>query len=264
MTRMLGVRRFPIALAAVLISFSGHSGAEDGVQSQGVRGVIKAEQEAVISVDIKASILALPLKTGESFARGDLLISFDCESQQAESAAARAAYKAADSRYETTVEMNNHDGLGALDVSLAKAEMDEASARVRAAEARNRQCRILAPYAGRVAELSVNVHEMPAPDTPLMKIVGSQRLELRLSVPSNWLSWLKIGGLFQFHVDETGRRHEARVTSLGAEVDAASRTVAIVAAFATVPESVLPGMSGTAYFAQASRGQSASERSSDG
>ena len=81
-----------------------------------------------------------------------------------------------------------------------------------------------------------------------MKIVGSNDLELRLIVPSNWLSWLKIGESFSFQVDETGQQHVAQVTQVGAEVDAVSRTVPITAKFEAHPSTVLPGMSGTAVF----------------
>jgi len=115
-------------------------------------------------------------------------------------------------------------------------------------QARTKDCVIQAPYSGRVAELAVNAFETPGVNQPLMKIIGSDELELRLIVPSNWLSWLKIGESFSFQVDETGDEHQALVTQVGAEVDAVSRTVAITAKFESLPATVLPGMSGTALF----------------
>ena len=219
-------------------------------QDQGIRGVVKAQHEALLSVDIKSNVNALPVRTGESFSKGDVLISFDCVAQRANADAARASYNAAKSRYESSVEMNTYEALGGFEVDLARAEMDEADARARGAEAQTRQCRIVAPYEGRVAELAVNTHEMPAPDTPLMKIVGTSDLELRLIVPSVWLNWIAPGVGFQFEIDETGNLHEATVRAIGAEVDAVSRTVPIIASFEDMPATVLPGMSGTARFSQ--------------
>jgi len=225
----------------------------DTSTDQGIRGVVKAQHEALLSVDIKSNISALPVRTGESFRKGDVLISFDCMAQRATADASRASYSAAKSRYDSSVEMNSFDALGGYEVELAKAEMDEAAALARGAEALIRQCQIVAPYAGRVAELAVNAHEMPAPDTPLMKIVGTSDLELRLIVPSVWLNWLTPGVVFQFEIDETGKQHEARVTNIGAEVDAVSRTVSIIASFDRTSATVLPGMSGTARFSQSGR-----------
>lgn len=221
----------------------------------GIRGVVKAVNEALLTVDIKANISNLPVRAGESFSEGDVLVQFDCTAEKAESAAMQAVYRAAQARYENSVEMKSYDAIGAFDVNLAKAEMDEAKARSSVAEARTRQCRITAPYAGRVAELAVNQYEMPAPDTPLMKIVGTSSLELRLIVPSAWLNWLQRGAQFQFQVDETGKNHVAIVNSIGAEVDAVSKTVPIIASFQSLPATVLPGMSGTARFIQAKLAQ---------
>ncbi len=249
--RFYGVARWArmSVLGAVLCCIDIAAYAETS-DARGIRGVVKAQHEALITVDIKSNISALPVRTGESFSKGDVLVSFDCMAQRAAADAARAAFTAAKSRYESNVEMNSFDALGGLEVDLAKAEMDEAAARARGAEALIRQCKIIAPYAGRVAELAVNAHEMPAPDTPLMKIVGTKELELRLIVPSAWLNWMRPGVAFRFEIDETGKHHEARVTNIGAEVDAVSRTVPIIASFANTPATVLPGMSGTARFEQ--------------
>lgn len=226
----------------------GASASTEAITDEGIRGVVRARHEALLSADIKASIASLPVRPGEPFSEGDLLVAFNCTAQYAEAEAARAVHSAAKSRFLNSVEMRNFDALGSYDLDLAKAEMDEADARARAARARTRQCRITAPYSGRVAELAVNAHETPAPDTPLMKIVGTNSLELRLIVPSAWLNWLESGTNFEFEIDETGRRHKAEVTNIGAEVDAVSRTISIIAVFADTPATVLPGMSGTARF----------------
>ncbi len=129
--------------------------------------------------------------------------------------------------------------------------MDEAAARSRAAAARLKGCALEAPFDGRVADLFVNAHETPSPDAPLLKIVSDADLELRLIAPSAWLGWLAPGQEFEFEIDETGERLGARVVRIGAEVDAVSRTVPVIAVFNEHPESVLPGMSGAARFVRA-------------
>ncbi|MEL7019374.1 MAG: efflux RND transporter periplasmic adaptor subunit [Pseudomonadota bacterium] len=214
-----------------------------------VRGVIKAADEAVITADVRAPVKTTNVRTGEAFAQGDTLLEFDCTGERAELEAARAAYQGAKARYDNQKEMLALDAAGAFDVALAKAERDEASARARVIAARIKGCKIIAPFAGRVAQLSINAHELPANDQPLMKIVSTGALELRLIVPSRWLSWVAPGTAFDFIIDETGARHEATVLRLGAEVDAVSGTVPIIATFETLPPTVLPGMSGVAEFA---------------
>ena len=138
--------------------------------------------------------------------------------------------------------------MGELEVNVSKAEMNQALANSEAISARTRDCEILAPYDGRVAELVINTFETSAPNQPLLKIVSSGEFEVQLIVPSSWLSWMKIGSPFEFTVDETGEQLSASVWQIGAEVDAVSRTVPLVARFTSFPKQVLPGMSGTAQF----------------
>ena len=216
--------------------------------SDPVRGVVKSANEAVLSVDLNARVVDTPVKTGETFAKGDLLLKFDCEVQNAEARAAKAEYQASKSSHGSNVQLQQYGAIGEFDVNVSKADMQRAKAQVDATMGRTKDCEIHAPFDGKVAELSINVFETPGPSQPLLKIVGNDANEIHLIVPSKWLAWLQNGSNFEFEVDETGIRHQAEVRRLGVEVDAVSRTVPVVAEFTTRPAPVLPGMSGTAYF----------------
>jgi len=213
-----------------------------------VRGVVKSANEAVLSVDLNARVIATPLLVGQSFSKDDVLLKFDCEIQKAEARAAKAAYSASKSAHSNNKELQEYGAVGEFDVRVSKAEMQRAQAQAEAISARTRDCEIIAPFDGRVAELAINAFETPGPNQPLMKIVSTGEFEVQLIVPSSWLAWLRTGDSFEFVVDETGARHEASVRQLGAEVDAVSRTVPVVAGFTTLPAPVLAGMSGTASF----------------
>ena len=49
-----------------------------------VRGVIRAIDQAALSTDLQARVMQIGFREGESFKKGDLLISFDCERYRAE------------------------------------------------------------------------------------------------------------------------------------------------------------------------------------
>ena len=237
-----------VVISTALLSVSSAMAQAQGLEP--VRGVVKSVQEAVVSVDLNARVLETPLLVGQAFSKDDVLLKFDCEIQQAEVRAAKAAYSASKSAHSNNIELQQYGAVGEFDVRVSKAEMQKALAQAEAISARTKDCVINAPFDGRVAELSINEFETPGPNQPLMKIVSSEAFEVQLIVPSKWLSWLKPGNAFEFVVDETGARHQASVRQLGAEVDAVSRTVAVVAGFTSLPAPVLAGMSGTANFTQ--------------
>lgn len=214
-----------------------------------VRGIIKSRLEATISSRITAKITAMPYREGQSFARGALLVSFDCSTLRAQLTASNAATAAYRKTYETNVELDAFAAIGKNDVEISKANLAKADAEARAIAAQLTDCAIYAPFAGMVVEKIGHAHEVAASGQPLMKIQNGSELEVELIVPSAWLTWLKPGTPFDFRIDETGDTVKANVTRLGAAVDPVSKTLRITGTIDPAIGIVLPGMSGSAHFA---------------
>jgi len=213
-----------------------------------VRGVIRSSNEAILSTDIVARVSAMPLREGDSFDTGDLLIKFDCAVQEAEIAAARASYSAAREVFVSSEELASFNAIGKSELRTARSRMEQADAEAKAAEARSRDCEIRAPFSGRVVETMIHAHETSSRGDPLMKILDDLNLEIELLVPSNWLVWLKAGTAFSFSVDETGETYSASISRLGGAVDPVSQTIRIFGTLSARPEEILSGMSGNAIF----------------
>ena len=215
-----------------------------------IRGVVKAKSEATIASRITARITFMPYKTGQRFGRGATLARFDCSTTQAQLTAARAASTAYQTTYNTNVELDQYQAIGKNDVAVAKANLGKASAEAAAIAAQLHDCQITAPFEGRVVEQIAHVQEIAASGQPLLKIQSGGDLEADLIVPSRWLTWLAPGAPFRFKIDETGETVSGRITRLGAAVDPVSRTIRVTGNLVAATALVLPGMSGSAIFAQ--------------
>ena len=213
-----------------------------------VRGIVASENIAHLSVDVSSKVNDIPFKVGESFKKDQTLLAFDCVVKKAEASAAYASFLGVQAEYKSNLEMQKSNAVGELEVELSKAKKNESHATWVAAKGRTNHCIIKAPFDGKVAALSVNEHEISTPDKPIMKIVGSTELELRLVVPSSWLSWLSTQSEFTFKIDETDEEHKITVSRIGAEIDAISATIEIYGKFKDGYENVIPGMSGVASF----------------
>lgn len=221
------------------------AGAEEVLKS---RAVVKARAEATISVFLTAKVVQLPFRNGQAFHKNDELVKFDCSRYVADLESKQAAYAARRETVTNNKRLLRHQAIGASEVSVSVAQMNEARALVEVQRALVRQCVVKAPWDGRVVEQLVNEHETPGPSKPLLKIVATAAPELELIVPSRWLVWLKVGKKFFFKVDETGEVLPVEVTRLGAVVDAVSQTIKMTGRISGNKNSVLPGMSGTATF----------------
>jgi RND family efflux transporter MFP subunit len=238
------------SIAALGLILSGAAAASQSLQRHEtpVRGVIRPVDQAAISGDLAARITELPLKEGQAFRKGDLLVAFDCRRHQAEAQAAEAAYREARIAHESQVYLQRNQAGSRYDIETAKARADKAGAEAASLAVRLDQCRIAAPFNGRIAELGVNVHETPAPGKPFLTVIDDSTLEVELIVPSAWLGWLKQGTAFAFVVDETGSRYSSHVARIGAAVDPVSQTIKVVGRLDSPDGKVMAGMSGSANF----------------
>ena len=106
---------------------------------------------------------------------------------------------------------------------------------------------LVAPFAGRVVERIGRPHERLAAGQGAVRIAADGR-EIEVVAPAAWLGRLAVGQRFRFRADGTGLGLEARVTRLGAVVDAVTQTFRVFGVAAGQPAEMLPGLSGTATF----------------
>lgn len=242
----------PTALALVLFGCgSGFAQAREGDPTDAVgrlRTQLVAQRDVEISSEVAAKIDRLPLKEGDAFARGDLLVAFDCGLYQAQLAKAEASADAARRQQEVTGKLAALHSAGALDVAQAQARAKEAAADAAYMRTTVSKCTIRAPFDGRVARREAAPFEYVTPGKPLMEILDTGALEVKLIVPSRWLATLKPGAAFTVHVDDLDKDYPAKVVRLGARIDPVSRTVAISGRIDGGHDELLPGMSGWASF----------------
>jgi membrane fusion protein, multidrug efflux system len=231
----------PLALAADAVHPSSQSP---------IRGVVRPVHQAVISSELSARVIKVARREGEAFAKGELLVEFDCRRHHAEFGAAEAHFREMKLVLESNTYLQRNQAGAKLEVEVSRARADKGGAEADALKARLDQCRLLAPFDGRVAELGVSEYETPAPGKPLLTILDDSALEIELIVPSTWLRCLQPGTSFSFDVDETGARLSSQITRIGAAVDAVSQTIKVVGNIVEERGKVLAGMSGTATFAR--------------
>jgi len=218
-----------------------------------IRGVVKATAQATLASQVQGRISRLPVKEGQRFKKGALLVALDCSKYEAELASTQAEYRGKKKIYENNLRLSEHQAVGHLELEVSQAEAEKSLAAVKAAQVNVSGCTVRAPFSGRVVKTIVNEHENVFPNDQLISLLDDSQLEIELILPSKSLAWLKIGTAFEYQVDETGRQYPAVVQDIGATVDPASQTLKIKGVFSAKPEHVLAGMSGTALFAEPAR-----------
>ncbi len=212
------------------------------------RGIIRALDEAWLSSDLGLPIDQLPFKEGQSFRKGDLLVSFDCAAILAQKTAAQAKVQAESITFKNNKQLKLSNAIGQYDVDIAKARVDQAEAEYEGIAVTVRRCDIVAPFDGDLAQLSVHLFEIPERGTRMMQVLNSMALEVDMIVPSDWLKWLKPGSKFEVTIDELGTSAPAEVVRLAAAIDPISQTIKVVGRLTGDISQIRPGMSGALKF----------------
>ena len=187
---------------------------------------------------------------GNSFKKGDSLIRFDCGQPAARRDIARATLGSAKQNLAAKEKLQSLKAAGGVEVEMARAEVNKAAAELKLANVQISQCRIRAPFNGRLVRQYVRQYQGVKAGDPLLEIVATGPLKLKLNVPSRWLRWLKKGAQFQIRIDETGGQYPAKVSAINARVDAASQSIEIEGLVVGKHNDLLAGMSGVARFSK--------------
>lgn len=233
-------------LAHVTVSWAQSAAGTD--QDGRIRVQLAALNDLVVSSEVAARIERIAVRDGDAFRAGALLVSFDCGTLQAQLDKAKASRDGAQQHLETVQRLAELNSVGKLEADQAQAKARETAADVQMVQSTLSKCRIAAPFSGRVVERLASDHQFVNAGTPLLSLVDTSAIEVRLIVPSRWLAWLKPGAAFQIRLDDLEKTVGAKVTRIGARIDPVSQSVGLVAVVTGSTAGLLPGMSGWASF----------------
>ena len=252
-------------------------------------GTVRARTAAVLSSRVMAYVQQVAVQVGDRVREGQLLVTLDSEDLQANLrraeageaevrdaipeadngvAAAKANLDLAQSTYRRMEELMTKK-------SISNQEFDEASARlksaqagydmarakrsqldsklaqvqqeVRAAKIMRDYARISAPFAGVITAKSVDPGNLAAPGAPLLTIEREGDYRLEAPVDESKLPFVKTGQMVDVALEALDRHLSARVSEIVPAVDASSRAYTVKIGLPALAN-LRSGMFGRAYF----------------
>jgi RND family efflux transporter MFP subunit len=157
-------------------------------------------------------------------------------SSRADLDAAEASLEVAEGRYQDAIEeIRNREAVLAQrrsEVALARQALEDTSLR--------------APIDGAVRERQVTVGEFRSAGTPVLTIVRTDPLRLRVGVPERAAAGLRAGQPVRVQVEGDAAVYEGRLVRLGAAIEEDNRTLPVEAAVSNRDGALRPGMFATA------------------
>ncbi|MDX1455496.1 MAG: efflux RND transporter periplasmic adaptor subunit [Gammaproteobacteria bacterium] len=216
------------------------------VQLRRYPSVIEPADQSPLSFEVGGRIEKLPMEVGMDVEVGDLLAALDARSYelQRDQADARldeanANLETARSQYRRNQELAEQglvatktleDSKSALDAAVAQAS--QAERQFNLAERDYGKTRLLAPFTGRIASVTVDPFEQVSPGQRVGAIYSEQGFEVSFSVPASVLEQLEVGTAVRIDVPDLKLEAvQGRISELGnraSEVSSFPVTVTVV------------------------------------
>lgn len=214
---------------------------------------VVARDEAQLATEVGARIVAMPVREGESVAKGAELLRLDDASYRLELQRAQAQLQLIDRRIalaQAQLEQSralagrgfiSADGLRIRETELGvlRAERDAARAAIGVAELALARCVIRAPYAGVVRERRAAVGDLAVPGAPLIGFAAHADAEVRAQVPARQISSLQAARELTLEAD--GVSHTLKLRRASPLLDAAGQVREVVL---DSPVPLPPGLGG--------------------
>lgn len=218
-----------IALLVVPGMLPAHAGETEGDESRDVLVVFEPNHRAALSARVSSEVVTIHKELGQSFKKGDPLVSLDDTVYRANARKARALYERATTQLEAKEKLYNDNTLSLTELQQARAEAAATQADLEIAEKDLASCTIRAPFDGRVSEVMVREHEMVRAGQEQIEVVNDDLLRASFLVPSKTLTTLKIGQTVRMRVEETGAVVAGTISHIGSLIDPVSSTVKVLA-----------------------------------
>jgi len=181
---------------------------------------------------------------GDRFAKGDVLIEYDCADLQAEADIVRMEKDLTARKNESSDTLFKLDIISDVDRLGLQIEDRQAEAKLKLYEARMEDCRIRAEFDGRVTNRLANPGEYTRTDRVLMEVASNEPLQAEFLLPSKWLRWVNVDAPVTITINETEESYAAKISRIYGEVDPVSQSIQMVATLEAYVPPLLPGMSG--------------------
>ena len=250
-----GVRRLSAAFA-VSLACAATAAAQDTFRQGSIGGgsEIRAQltprEFTTLSSEIAARIDRITTRVGDHFKRGDILVQFDCAIPNAQRDRAEAVAQQSEKAVAINRRLLELKSVGQLELEVSQAELAKARADLAVAQSTVSKCAIAAPFSGVTVEQKGREFQYATPGQPLLDVLDDDALDVELIAPSRWLSWLKIGAVFEVQIEETEKSYQARVTRLGGRVDPVSQSIRVIGEITDPAPELMAGMSGRVTLAQ--------------
>lgn len=195
-------------------------------------------------VQLIAPVIAIHVKTGDSFKKGDLLLQLDSEKFQAFYLKTQAIIEKAQAELQAKERLYRDGNASYFDYMEAKSNVVAAQAEGVFAKKNLEATAVIAPYDGKVSSITIEKYELPLENKEMIELINDHTLIGKALLPSSLVHRVKVGDPVEIVLDENKKKLQARITRIAAVIEPSSSTLKIEVNVDNTQGKLMSGMSG--------------------
>ncbi len=209
----------------------------------GYSGTVEEENGSSLSFTTGGTILQLKVKVGDRVRKGQLIATVDPTQVKNTYEMAHATRMQAEDAYGRMKQLHDKGSLTELKWVEAQSQLQQAVAAEGIAKKSLADCALHAPFDGVVSEKYAEVGQNAAPGMPIVKLVTTNVLNVKISVPESEMANVRVHQRARIAVQALGgKQYEGYVVEKGIVADPISRSYSVKIRVVGTSNALLPGM----------------------
>lgn len=209
-----------------------------------VTGELRAARGVSVTTEESGIVREIAFESGDTVAKGDLLVALDTEADKAELEGLRAQARLGEITFQRKQRLRERDLGSQAEFDEAQARYSQARAAVKAQEALIANKTIRAPFDGRLGIRQVDLGEYVGPGTAIVTLQDPDPIYVDFNVPQNRISQIASGQRLTLKVAGYDRTFPGTVEAVSPDLDRSTRSFRVRARVDNGNGRLRPGMYG--------------------
>ena len=209
----------------------------------GYSGTVEEESGASLSFTTGGTIMQLKVKVGDRVRKRQLIATVDPTQVRNSYEMAHATKMQAEDAYRRMKQLHDKGSLPEIKWVEAQSQLQQAISAENIAKKSLADRNLYAPFSGVISEKYAEVGQNAAPGMPVVKLVTTKALNVKISVPESEMAGIHVRQRARIQVQALdGKQYEGYVIEKGVIADPVSRSYSVKIRVEGTDNALLPGM----------------------
>ena len=209
----------------------------------GYSGTVEEVSGSSLSFTTGGTIMQLKVKVGDRVSKGQLIASVDPTQVSHSYEMAHATRMQAEDAYRRMKQLHDKGSLPEIKWVEAQSQLQQAVSAESIAKKSLADCNLYAPFSGVISEKYAEVGQNAAPGMPVVKLVTTKALNVKISVPESEMANIHVRQRARIQVQALdSKQYEGYVIEKGVIADPISRSYCVKIRVEGTDNDLLPGM----------------------